>query len=123
MKIIDYSNFFHNTRGSWKACKKPKRSSDFISYNKHLLKNFGEKVISSEYWYGEDKKGEYVIRSSQHWGGCAGCWWSFYNPKDVNGLKKEKRIKIRKKQRSEQFPREETFLAAKIYLKDLKPQI
>ncbi|MFL1601819.1 hypothetical protein PGL34_06060 [Riemerella anatipestifer] len=31
--------------------------------------------ISSRYWYGEDSKGQYVIRESDHWGQVASCVW------------------------------------------------
>ena len=31
--------------------------------------------ISSLYWYGEDKRGKYVIRESDHWGKVASCQW------------------------------------------------
>lgn len=31
--------------------------------------------ISSRYWYGEDSKGKYVIRESDHWGKVASCSW------------------------------------------------
>jgi hypothetical protein len=48
-------------------------------------------IISSQYWYGYDKNGEYVIRCSDHWSACndkvetnrceniASCWWNLNN--------------------------------------------
>ena len=57
---ITQGNFYLGTKCRFKGCKRPKRKADFISYNK-----YGE--ISSEYWYGSDTKGNYVIRSSEHW--------------------------------------------------------
>ena len=58
--MITFNNFFVNTEAFFKGCKRPKRKPDFISKT-----HYGE--ISSEYWYGENKKGKFVIRSSDHW--------------------------------------------------------
>lgn len=52
---ITHDNFFVNTFACFKGCKKPKKNPDFIS-------NSG-----SEYWYGEDRNGRFVIRHSDHW--------------------------------------------------------
>ncbi|MDR3188432.1 MAG: hypothetical protein LBT94_04510 [Prevotellaceae bacterium] len=60
--MITYNNFNVATRGVFKACKAPKRKPDFISWS-----NRYDKHKSSMYWRGEDKKGKYVIRQSQHW--------------------------------------------------------
>jgi hypothetical protein len=59
--MITFDNFFKNTFARFKVCKVPKRPSDFKSVNKYS----GE--VSSEYWYGKDSIGEYVIRYSDHW--------------------------------------------------------
>lgn len=32
--------------------------------------------ISSRYWYGKDRRGEYVIRESDHWKRVASCHWT-----------------------------------------------
>ncbi|AQY21321.1 hypothetical protein [Riemerella anatipestifer] len=45
--------------------------------------------ISSRYWYGEDSKGQYVIRESDHWGQVASCVWHRtmdYNLKGKNSF-------------------------------------
>jgi hypothetical protein len=75
---INKNNFYLNTFAVFKGCKTPKREPDYISYNKRY-----SDVISSRYWYGNDKKGSYVIRESDHWvapepEGCAriaSCIW------------------------------------------------
>lgn len=43
------------TRGCFKGCKRPKRNPDYSSPS------------GSKYWYGEDSKGKYMIRRSDHW--------------------------------------------------------
>ena len=57
---ITFNNFFVSSKASFKSCKEPRREPDYISYGR-----YGQ--ISSCYWYGEDKKGKYVIRWSEHW--------------------------------------------------------
>ena len=57
---FDSSNFYLGTKAKFKGCKRPKRDPDYISYSRY-------EEISSEYWYGSDKKGSFVIRSSEHW--------------------------------------------------------
>jgi len=57
---MNKDNFYLCSKARFKGCKRPKRKPDFTSYNRRG-------IVSSEYWYGEDKKGEYVIRSSDHW--------------------------------------------------------
>lgn len=59
--MITFENFFLNTEAVFKGCKTPKRKPDYISYNRYTSEE------SSRYWYGEDKKGKYVIRESNHW--------------------------------------------------------
>ncbi|MDP3836841.1 MAG: hypothetical protein Q8Q67_01955 [bacterium] len=77
---INQDNFYLGTKCRFKGCKKPKRKADYTSYNR-------DQEISSEYWYGEDKNGKYVIRCSKHWsrtnsigellccGKIASCYW------------------------------------------------
>jgi len=57
---ITQDNFYLGTKARFKGCKKPKREADFTSYGR-------SEDISSEYWYGADKYGKYVIRCSHHW--------------------------------------------------------
>lgn len=59
--IVDETNFFKNTFVVFKGCREPKRPPDFISYKKNTT------VASSCYWYGKNKRGNYVIRKSDHW--------------------------------------------------------
>lgn len=58
--MITFDNFFIGTTGIFKGCKTPKRKPDFVSMGKRG-------TVSSTYWYGEDSKGPYVIRNSDHW--------------------------------------------------------
>ena len=53
--MITFSNYFMGTKAIFKGCKKPTRSPDYES-------NSG-----SQYWYGSNKNGSYVIRFSDHW--------------------------------------------------------
>lgn len=65
--MITHSNFHLATKAWFKPCKMPTRKPNFIS-------NSG-----SKYWYGNDKKGDYVIRYSDHWGAVASCDWRIKN--------------------------------------------
>lgn len=58
---ITFSNYFEASIATFKGCKMPKREPDYISISKWSGN------ISSVYWYGKDKKGDYVIRLSDHW--------------------------------------------------------
>ena len=49
--------------GIFKICKKPNKKPSHISYYWH---DYGI-AVSSIYWRGEDKKGKYLIRCSNHW--------------------------------------------------------
>lgn len=57
MNKITFENYFHGTKATFKGCKEPRHAPYYISYN----------GIGSRYWLGIDKKGEYVIRLSNHW--------------------------------------------------------
>ena len=104
-----YDNYFEKSIGQWKACKKPKRKSDYISYKRNYLYSRTDDIeqefinanidikhykhhfeycsgyrlyyedkrlgVSSQYWYGTDSKGDYIIRESSHWGKVASCIW------------------------------------------------
>lgn len=61
--MITFENFFISTFAMFKVCKTPKRKPDYIS----RASEYWGGGISSSYWYGEDKKGKYVIRKSNHW--------------------------------------------------------
>lgn len=59
-----YENFYESTVGIFtKIASRPQREPDYISYK---CGSFSKK-ISSEYWYGEDSRGKYVVRGSDHW--------------------------------------------------------
>jgi len=108
MLRITFDNYFIGTIATFKGCKIPAREPDYVSHNR-----YGE--ISSRYWYGKNKNGEYVIRASDHWStykdfstnykliGCknvASCWW---------------RIKINN---YENLRKQNTEIAGKAYLTD-----
>lgn len=48
-------NYKFGTYGVFKPCKVPKRKPDHISPS------------GSRYWFGTNKKGDYMIRYSDHW--------------------------------------------------------
>lgn len=54
---ITYGNFYDYTKATFNEVEKPAREADYTS-------NSG-----SQYWYGEDKNGQYVVRGSNHWSG------------------------------------------------------
>ena len=86
-RTINIENYFLNTYGVFKICKKPKRKPDYVS-------------DESRYYY---LKNGNIIRESNHWSnyifndykeeGCkniASCFWELYIPKNI----KEKAKKI-----------------------------
>lgn len=78
--MIDETNFFSRTQAIFFVCKRPKRPANYVSRSKYSYydKNgIRRQTISSTYWYGEDKKGKFVIRESDHWGCVASCNWGF----------------------------------------------
>ena len=133
--MFTFENFFIETYGKWKACKTPTREPDYVSYRRRSTSvssevfeifkerpdykfascdedwEFGSRYMnlaSSVYWYGENKRGKYVIRLSDHWsnrnkrpdcGRIASCYWDLSSP---NGS--------------------DYWQAGKIYLNDLKPK-
>lgn len=61
---VTFNNFHNSTRAVFKGTERPDREPDYVSTR------FGNpNVISSEYWYGEDESGQYVVRGSDHWSG------------------------------------------------------
>jgi hypothetical protein len=82
---MNKDNFHIRSFAIFKGCKKPKRKADYISHNKQ-----GE--VSSLYWYGTDKRGDYVIRDSDHWANInckhiAKCVWFLYYHKQTSAGK------------------------------------
>jgi hypothetical protein len=156
IKMITKDNYYLNTFAVFKACKRPKRKPDFISYSKdvkmlkitidsireyidrtegaynncHYINEKGVEFIenqfkissplifnelmlyeingkadihyspiSSEYWYGSDKNGDYIIRSSDHWSkrneeidcrNVASCIWNLFVPKKSKHIERGK---------------------------------
>ena len=62
-RVVTMADFHKRTAAVFVPTERPQREPDYIS-----KKRDGEGV-SSEYWYGEDENGEYVIRNSDHWSG------------------------------------------------------
>lgn len=89
---ITYDNFYIGTSAVFKGCKIPRRKPDYVSYKRYPH----DDEPSSCYWYGKDKRGEYVIRCSDHWsyyivngefhegcGGIASCYWRLKTTKEI----------------------------------------
>ena len=120
--MITFSNFYINTEVVFKGCKTPKRKPDYISYSSI---NDGE--VSSKYWYGENNKGKYVIRESNHWvnikkldknnikkncKSIASCQWHIKTNKELD-YQIDYQTKI-------EFLSSKCFFSGKAYLKDFK---
>lgn len=61
---VTFDNFFQSTSAVFEVMPKsevPQREPDYVS---ERWDGFG---VSSRYWYGEDERGKYVIRESDHW--------------------------------------------------------
>lgn len=61
---VTFDNFSKSTSAVFEAMPKsevPQREADYAS---ERWDGFG---VSSRYWYGEDERGKYVIRESNHW--------------------------------------------------------
>lgn len=77
MKNPTFDNYFKGTKGVFVETTRPEREPDYIS------RKCGTDEISSQYWYGKDEGGEYVVRASDHWshngicGNIASCYWFF----------------------------------------------
>ena len=67
--IYNRFNYYMGTFATFKACKIPKRQPNFVSES------------GSKYWYGEDKRGPYVVRASDHW-----CWHYYNNTLPARAL-------------------------------------
>lgn len=62
---ISVDNFYIASQGLFKACDKPNKKPDYISYDR-------KGRISSIYYYTKDS----LIRVSNHWGKVAKCKWT-----------------------------------------------
>ncbi len=58
---ITYDNFYQHTEAIFEEVSRPQRDPD---YKSTTISGYG---ISSEYWYGSDEGGDYVVRGSDHW--------------------------------------------------------
>ena len=56
-RTFTFDNFYKDTKAVFEGTERPKGKPDYTSYS------------GSEYWYGEDKDGKYVVRGSDHWSG------------------------------------------------------
>ena len=56
-RTFTFDNFYKDTKAVFEGTKRPKGKPDYTSYS------------GSEYWYGEDNGGKYVVRGSDHWSG------------------------------------------------------
>ena len=56
-RTFTFDNFYKDTKAVFEGTERPKEEPDYTSYS------------GSEYWYGEDKDGKYVVRGSDHWSG------------------------------------------------------
>ncbi|MBQ6862283.1 MAG: hypothetical protein IJN98_06710 [Alistipes sp.] len=52
---ITYDNFYESTEAVFTQVERPDRPADYVSRS------------GSEYWYGNDERGDYVIRGADHW--------------------------------------------------------
>ena len=58
---VTYDDFYISTIGTFVECDIPNMEPNFVSVPRK------ESDTPSKYWYGEDEKGKYVIRSANHW--------------------------------------------------------
>ena len=56
-RTFTFDNFYKDTKAVFEGTERPKGKPDYTSYS------------GSEYWYGEDNVGKYVVRGSDHWSG------------------------------------------------------
>ena len=56
-RTFTFDNFYKDTKAVFEGTERPKGKPDYTSYS------------GSEYWYGEDIGGKYVVRGSDHWSG------------------------------------------------------
>jgi hypothetical protein len=67
---MNKDNYYHSSCADFKPCNRKKRIPDVTT----LAKRSG--CVSSVYWYGTDKNGDYVVRGSAHWGSVSKCFWT-----------------------------------------------
>ena len=56
-RTFTFDNFYKDTKAVFEGTERPEGKPDYTSYS------------GSEYWYGEDNGGKYVVRGSDHWSG------------------------------------------------------
>ena len=56
-RTFTFDNFYKDTKAVFEGTERPKGKPEYTSYS------------GSEYWYGEDNGGKYVVRGSDHWSG------------------------------------------------------
>lgn len=71
--MITFENFHLRSFTVFKGCAVPQRAPDHVSFAKRHRYATVVSGISSQYWFGEDEAGPYVIRQSRHWSGRVGC--------------------------------------------------
>lgn len=113
--LITFDNYYKATEAVFDETERPNRAPDHVSYQYD-----NPDRISSEYWYGEDGGGKYVIRGSDHWShyfnpSIASCRW-YYRPANSDSEYDYKRIP-RNLYDSRGNSR---ILYGKTYLKDMK---
>lgn len=113
--LITFDNYYKATEAVFDETERPNRAPDHVSYQYD-----NPDRISSEYWYGEDSGGKYVIRGSDHWShyfnpSIASCRW-YYRPANSDSEYDYKRIP-RNLYDSRGNSR---ILYGKTYLKDMK---
>lgn len=63
-KEVTFDNFFANTSAVFTLLHKSEAPQREADYESERWDGLG---ISSRYWYGEDERGKYVVRASDHW--------------------------------------------------------
>lgn len=61
-------DFWISSATVWLPTEKPTTAPNFTSTT-------GDGAFPSEYWFGEDEKGKFVIRHADHWGRVQNCFW------------------------------------------------
>ena len=56
-RTFTFDNFYKDTKAVFEGTERPEGKPDYTSYS------------GSEYWYGKDNGGKYVVRGSDHWSG------------------------------------------------------
>lgn len=75
-KTLNRENFYVSSIAIFFKVARPNREVDFTS-------STGDGNFPSQYWFGEDSKGGYVIRHADHWGRVQNCLW-FITDKEMS---------------------------------------